>query len=339
MKFIILLILSSSLLFSYIDKSQVWEDYKRNFIQKDGRIVDFHNKGITHTEGIGYGLYFSYKMGDDQTFRKIYDWGKNNIKKNRHGLPGWKWGKKSNTEWGMMDYNSASDANLWIVYSLLLMYDQTGYMPYKRDADSMIYAIKKNHIMEHNKLTFLLPWEKNIAEEYEWNINPSYLIFEIFEYLAEYDKDAIWNKMIKSSILILKKTRFSSLELNPDWVIYSLDSKKFTLHPKHNKFGYDAIRIPLNIIRSDLSRVEKKALLKPYLEYVEMMRNHLLGVVDLKKGTISLYDISCAHTAVYMRIAEFYNYDTTLFRTRLNNRMKKNNEDYYAYSLYLLSIL
>jgi endoglucanase len=331
--------MTSSLLFSYIDKTQIWEEYKSHFIQKDGRIIDFHNNAITHTEGIGYGLYFAYKMGDDSTFRSIYKWGKANIKKNNHGLPGWKWGKNKSNSWGMIDYNSASDANLWIVYSLLLMYNQTGYQPYKQDADEMIDAIKSNHIVADHGLTILLPWEKNIAEEYEWNINPSYLIFEIFEYLAEYDGDKIWNELIKSSILILKKTRFSSLELNPDWSIYSLDTKKFSLHPKHNKFGYDAIRIPLNIIRSDLSSKEKEALLKPYREYIEMMKYHPLGVVDLKKGIISLYDMSCAQIAVYMRIAEFYNYDTSLFRKRLNNRMKKNNEDYYAYSLYLLSIL
>ena len=340
LKTILLLIFTSTLLFSYVDLNKAWSEYKHRFIQKDGRVVDFKNGGITHTEGIGYALYFAYKMGDDATFKRIYKWGKENIKKNRYGLPGWKWGEnKRNHRWGMIDYNSASDANLWIVYSLLLMYEQTDYKPYKKDADKMIDAIKRNHIMHNSNLSFLLPWEKYIAEKYEWKINPSYFVFEIFEYLADYDGDKIWKELIKSSQIVLKHSRFSPLELNPDWTIYDLGKKQYILHPDNTTFGYDAIRIPLFVIRSDLSREKKLELLRPYRDYVEMMINKPLGVVDLKKGTISLYDISFGHIAIYMRISEYFNLDTSLFRKKLNNRMKKDHDDYYSYSLYLLSIL
>jgi len=339
LKTIFLLLFTSTLLFSYVDVNRAWIEYKHRFIQNDGRIVDLKNGGITHTEGIGYALYFAYRMGDEETFRKIYRWGKNNIAKNKYGLPGWKWGKNKYNHWGMIDYNSASDANLWIAYSLLLMYEQTSYLPYKKDADRIIQSIKKNHIVYNSNLAFLLPWEKQIAEKYEWKMNPSYFVFEIFEYLYEYDGDKLWKDLIKSSLIVLEHTRFSPLKLNPNWVLYDIGTKQYILHPDDTTFGYDAIRIPLFILRSDLSRDLKEELLEPYREYVEMMINQPLGVVDLKKGTISFYDISYGFIAVYMRISEYFNYDTSLFRKKLNNRMKKDHDDYYSYSLYLLSIL
>jgi len=339
MKIFVLFFIATFSLYS-MNINEVWEDYKYKFIEESGRIKDPHNSNVTHTEGIGYTLYFAYKMNDKQTFKKVYNWAKTNIKLNKHNLPGWRWGKNQQKGcWCMLDMNSATDANLWIAYSLLLMYERTNNIEYKDEADAIIEAIKENQIVYRRGVPFLLPYEKQIMEDEEWRLNPSYFIFEIFEYFAKYDNDNVWYKLIKSSKLILKRARFSALSLNPDWVIYKPYQDRFKMDPKYKNFGFDAIRIPLYILRSSFSVREKKELLLPYKYYINMMKTQPLGVVNLKEGLISMYDLSFGHLAVYKYLARFYGYDYSLFNKILENRIRQNNEDYYSYSLYLLTVL
>ena len=156
---------------------------------------------------------------------------------------------------------------------------------------------------------------------------------------SKIDDKVFWHKLIKNTTLLLKKARFSSLILHSDWIIYNFDKDNYSLPKKNKLFGYDAIRIPLNIMRSDLSLKEKQILLEPYKNYLMMMKNTPLGVVELERGDISFYNLSFGHLAVYSKIADFFTMDSTLFKQTLHNRIKNDNEDYYSYSLYLFTLL
>lgn len=340
MKTILIILLFTTTLFSNSLKQSAWAEYKKNFLQESGRIVDPQNENVTHTEAIGYGLYFSYKMGDTQSFSKIYQWYKKNMIKNRYNLPAWKWGfNKGTGKWGILDTTSASDANLWIAYSLSLMYEKNHNREYKKESDLLLKAVKRDQIVYKDNKAYLLPWEKELMNEKKWILNPSYMIFEIFEYMAKKEKSKVWFNLIQNSKNMLYEARFSSLELNPDWLIFNLETNKYSLRDKFKTFSYDAIRIPLNILRSHLSNSEKKALLLPYKKYTEMMKYRPLGIVELNKGFISLYNLNFGHLAIYLQIAKFFSNDTQLFKKALQDRIRKNSENYYAYSLYLFTIL
>jgi endoglucanase len=320
-------------------KLDSWQNFKDSFIQKDGRVIDYMNSDITHTEGIGYALYFSQHFNDKKTFSLIYRWYKNNIKKNSSNLPGWKWGKAEDKSWKMLDLNSASDANLWIAYSLLLMNEKVKNDEYKKEALSLLKNIKQYQIKKVDSKTYLLPAEHGFSDKESLKLNPSYMLFEIFQYLANYEKVSLWRELIDSSKQILKQARFSKLQLNPDWLILDINKRKFSLDKKETLFSYDAIRIPLNIIRSSLSKTTKQQLLQPYINYVKMMKNSSLGSVDLDKGIISMYDLSFGHLAIYLKIAKQYNLESKNLDTELKQRMKKEHENYYAYSLYLFTTI
>jgi endoglucanase len=319
--------------------STSWQNFKDKFIQKDGRVIDYMNSDITHTEGIGYALYFSQYFNDKKTFDIIYTWYTNNIKKNNFNLPGWKWGKAEDGTWKMLDFNSASDANLWIAYSLLLMNDKIEESRYKTEALSLIKNIKQYQIKKVNSKTYLLPAENGFSDKNSLKLNPSYMLFEIFQYLSKYEDDNTWENLIDSSKYILKKAQFSKLQLHPDWLILNIKNNQFSLDTKKPLFSYDAIRIPLNIIRSSLNEATKEELLQPYINYVKMMKNSSLGSVDLNKGIISMYDMSFGHLAVYLKIAKQYNLDNRNLDAELKKRMKKEHENYYAYSLYLFTTI
>ncbi|MEA1918414.1 MAG: glycosyl hydrolase family 8, partial [Campylobacterota bacterium] len=264
MKALVLIIMMTSALFSSTPDSEVWNTYKKNFLQNDGRIIDFKNADITHTEGIGYALYFSYVFNDKESFERIHQWYHNNIKFNEHKLPGWKWGKAEDGTWKMLDKNSASDSNLWIAHALLLMYERHNHHAYKDEALTLLNAIKTHQIKSVSRQLFLLPGEKGFENQETLRLNLSYLIFETFEHFKTYDKDPIWQSLIESSQNQLMHMRFSALALNPDWLIYNTKNKTSTLELDNAMFSYDAIRIPLNIIRSSLSHKEKVVLLQPY---------------------------------------------------------------------------
>ncbi len=339
LRFFIIFLSITTHLSATADKEALWRNYKESFIQKDGRVIDYKNSDITHTEGIGYTLYFAQYFNDKKTFSLIYTWYKNNIKKNSAHLPGWKWGKSTDGEWKMLDMNSASDANLWIAYALFLMDKKEENDSYKKEAYTLLENIKKYQIKNIASQTYLLPAENGFINKDILVLNPSYMLFEIFQNIQYFDKDALWKKLIKSSCYLLKKARFSKLALNPDWIQINLKKNSFALDKKKTLFSYDAIRIPLNIMRSSLSKTQKRELLEPYINYVSMMKEFSLGSVDLDLGKISLYDLSYGHLAIYSKIAKEYNLGLKNLDTELTQRMKKEHENYYAYSLYLFTVI
>jgi len=339
LKALLLIIMMTSALLSSTPDIEVWNTYKKNFLQNDGRVIDFKNADITHTEGIGYALYFSYAFHDQKSFKLIHQWYHNNIKFNVHKLPGWKWGKADDGTWKMLDKNSASDANLWIAHALLLMYERHNNRAYKDEALMLLNAIKTYQIKSVDGQIFLLPGEKGFENKETLTLNLSYLALETFKHFQAYDPDPIWQSLIDSSKNQLMHMRFSALALNPDWLIYNTQKKKSALQKNNAMFGYDAIRIPLNIIRSSLSHKEKVALLQPYKDYISMMQHLPLGVVNLQTGMISMYNLSYGHLAVYRFIQTFFKGNTTMFDTLLQERMKQEYDDYYAYSLYLFTVL
>lgn len=309
-----------------------WSEYKSRFIQNDGRVIDKKNGNITHSEAIGYTLYFAYRFQDDKTFDKVYDWYQHNLSKNSYGLISWNWGEDSHHNWGILDHNNATDGDIWIAYDLLLMSQKRGDSQLKTEALSLIKAIKKHLIVEYKDRLFLLPGAEGFKKRDYLILNPSYYRFDIFKAFSRVDEREVWERLSKDGEWLLHNTLFSSLKLHSDWI--KIDKNLTTKPAKNMSFGYDAIRIPLNIMQSTIPT--KKDLLQNYKNYVEMMRNGLqpLGTVSLQKGSISLYDFCYGHLAIYDMIAS-----KPLFTQKIKNMMQEDKENYYAYALYIFTTL
>lgn len=313
-----------------------WKEYKTLFIAKDGRVIDKRNEQITHSEAVGYALYLAYKNEDKESFNNVYQWYKNNLKTNEAGLIPWKWGKDDNGKWQMLDSNSAADGNLWIAYDNLLMYERTSNIQYKNEAMQLIESIKKHLIVKMNGETFLLPSENGYTDDRSIEINLSYYLFFIFDKFKAYDIDTVWTTLKKDGISLLKKARFTSLQLHPDWIRVMKKDNKITFgHTAH--FSYDAIRIPFNILKSDIA--DKKELLTPYVKFVDAMKKleTVFGVVDLKDGNISIYNYAYAQLSVYNMIDDYFNHSRS-FEEKSTKMRKENHDDYYSYSIYLLTV-
>jgi len=48
-----------------------WGEYKSTFLSDDGRIIDYFQDKISHSEGQGYGMVLAVVYNDKATFEKI----------------------------------------------------------------------------------------------------------------------------------------------------------------------------------------------------------------------------------------------------------------------------
>lgn len=149
-----------SMLFSGLsgaDDKELWEKYKSTFIQADGRIVDFYQGQISHSEGQGYGMLLSVLYNDRAAFDKLFKWTKNNLMVRKDGLSVWSWGKRANDKWDVIDYNNATDGDVLIAFALIKAAEKWKDNAYKSAGLKIVEAIRVNLAVKWQGMNVLLP--------------------------------------------------------------------------------------------------------------------------------------------------------------------------------------
>lgn len=106
--------------------AQSWAAYRQRFIQSDGRVIDWEQNARTVSEGQAYAMLRSVFANDPATFDLTLKWAENNLlRSNEDGQPldslwAWKWGQDEQGQWGVLDPNFASDADLDAITALIL---------------------------------------------------------------------------------------------------------------------------------------------------------------------------------------------------------------------------
>ena len=301
-----------------------WSEYKKQFIKSSGQVIDRSDHNATHSRAIGYTLYLAYRYQDDATFHKVYRWYRKNLHENSSGL--------TPKKWNSSDKKNSSDGDIWIAYSMLLMAEKSYDDEMMSLALDHIEAIRKNLIVSRGGRLFLLPSSQGYRGNDAITINLSYYRFDIFEKFAEVEDPDSWQKLSKDGEWLLNHSLFTPLNLHSDWI--NIDKKLSITIAKNSSFGYDAIRIPLNLMQSSLP--SKYRLLLPYFNYAKMMQDGKLplGTVQLSSGDIHIYDYSFGHLAIYDKLL-----NRDLFIKRIKKMMESDRENYYAYALYIFSTL
>jgi endoglucanase len=99
-----------------------WSAFRDSLLRDGGRIIDPSDpRAITTSEGQSYALFFALVANDRADFDHLLDWTNTHLAKGNLGarLPAWLWGKPAHGEPTVLDDNSASDADLWIAYTLI----------------------------------------------------------------------------------------------------------------------------------------------------------------------------------------------------------------------------
>jgi len=313
-----------------------WSDYKKVFLSKDGRIIDFRQEKISHSEGQAYGMLLAVANGDKTSFDSIWKWTKDNLQLRKGDkLFCWSWGRHPNGKWQVLDYNNASDGDILIAWALYLAWKKWADLRYYEECRNVIKSIRQELGIEKNGEILLLPGYYGFLKDDQIVINPSYILLEPFNAFQEIDLSEFWNEVKISSLALLKKIVSDTWSLPPDWVVIKDDG---TVEPykKHLRFGYDAWRVFLYdswsktlIFRQAFKNLVSFFKKNGYLpEYVDIK----MGCVSLKPGSAGDY----ASLAAYAEVNGCHKIARQLMK-KADEKILYEKKDYFSASLYLLA--
>lgn len=227
----------------------LWDDFRSYFIQDSGRVLDASTP-MSHSssEGQSYGMFFALVAGDRSTFDRLWGWAVNNLGGGdlSQRLPAWIWGQAPDGAWGVIDDNSASDANLWFVYALLEAGRLWQEPVYTRHALDMLALVEAQEIADLPGLGYMLLPGKDwfsMPNEQAWQLNASYLPLPILRRLANERPQGPWGDIAENTAIMTEATAPHGFA--PDWTRYQAKNNppSFVVDTSKGAVGsYDAIR-------------------------------------------------------------------------------------------------
>lgn len=240
-----------------------WEQFKQEYVSAEGRVVDpSDSRKITTSEGQSYALFFALAANDQKAFASLLNWTQNNLAAGslRENLSAWLWGKKSETEWTVLDSNSASDSDIWIAWALLEAGRLWKNDDYSATGKALLAKIAEDEVVKVPGLgLMLLPGRVGFAEETRWRFNPSYLPPQVAQYFSRFG--APWTALRDTNLKLLMDT--APKGFSPDWVSYD-KTQGWQLKATDVVGSYDAIRVYLWVGMMNDADPQKARLLKRF---------------------------------------------------------------------------
>jgi endoglucanase len=230
----------------------LWDAYSVRFIDSQGRVIDPQGESRTTSEGQAYALFFALTDNDRACFDRVLTWTQANLAGGdmQTHLPAWLWGKTKDGEWKTLDPNPASDADLWMAYTLLeagRLWKQPAYTNLGR---AMLTQIAKTEVADLPGFgPMLLPGPVGFVHDKNWTLNPSYMPLFILERLAVVDPAGPWQHIALDVPRLLRASARHGFVM--DWVDYVPGDGFYpaSQHPGKDAQpavgSYDAIRVYL----------------------------------------------------------------------------------------------
>ncbi len=306
-----------------------WKAYRDKFLDPSGRIVDTANKNISHSEGQGYGLLLAYLANSRSDFDTIWAFTKTEMLLRDDGLAVWRWDPGATPH--VTDSNNATDGDLLIAYAAALAGRDWQRPDLTTAATAMAASLAKNSLESVGGSVVLKPGNSGFGAGDRRDgpvVNPSYWVFEALPVMASLDPKGQWAQLVDGgNRVIAASMQIGKSRLPPDWV--SLKSKPAPADGFPAEFGYNAIRIPLYLMRAG-SR--DRALLESFQK----------GMVD-EQGRLRLVDIMTGATRQTLDDPGYRSIPAliscVLDKTPLADDIKTfSPTDYYPSTLHLLSL-
>lgn len=262
-----------------------WQAYAGAFVTPEGRIIDDANGGISHSEGQGYGLLLAYLAGAEADFDRIWRFTLTEMKIRDDGLVAWKWDPEATPH--ITDVNNASDGDILIAYALALAGKDWEKPDYTAAATDLTAAIGATDLIPDPHGLLLLPGATGFAEGERDDapvVNPSYWIFEALPVLARLDPAHDWAAVAATGAALISEIRFGTRALPPDWL--SLAGEPKPAAGFSPEFGYNALRIPLYLVRAGnvdpamLARFREGMTAGDGIAIVNLATDEVTGVLD-----------------------------------------------------------
>jgi endo-1,4-beta-D-glucanase Y len=240
--------------------AESWAYYQERFIQADGRVIDWETDDQrTTSEGQAYAMLRAVLMDDPDTFEQVLQWGENNLLVRSHPVPphqlwAWKWGPDPDSNWGILDPNFASDADIDVATALILAtrrWQRPDYLALAQQKLADLWSVSTIEVVVNGQSQrHLLPgpraaFQPTVTTLY---LNPSYLAPYAFRLFAQVDPTRDWLSLVPSSYQTLEASaKLSTLGLPSNWVKLDLTSGQYSAIPTSNAlqtlYGFDAYRV------------------------------------------------------------------------------------------------
>jgi len=218
------------------DPWTLWDSYAARFIDGQGRVIDPQGDGRTTSEGQAYAMFFALANNDRARFDLLLSWTRANLAGGslNERLPGWLWGKSSDGSWKTLDTNSASDADVWMAYTLIeagRLWRQPSYSSLGRAMMARIAASEVADLpgfgpmllpgpvgFQHDSAPNGQSSNRRVSVLHTWTLNPSYVPVFLFERLAAADPSGPWQRIALGIPRFLQMSARHGYAM--DWVEY-----------------------------------------------------------------------------------------------------------------------
>jgi endo-1,4-beta-D-glucanase Y len=258
-----------------------WQAYKARFVDTSGRIIDDANGNISHSEGQGYGLLLSYLAGQPSDFDLIWSFTRTGLMLRDDGLAVWKWDPATKPH--VTDANNATDGDLLIAYALALAGTAWSRPDLAKAAAGIADAVGKKTIEENQGRKLMMPAVTGFHGGDRPDapvVNLSYWVFEAFPVLAKMAPETDWQRISDDGMALVAAGRLGPRKMPPDWLSLMARPKPAKGFPA--EFGYNAVRIPLYLLRAGNRDPE---MLNPFREGM-MAADGSVELTDIATGEV-----------------------------------------------------
>jgi endoglucanase len=277
-----------------------WLAFKQALLTREGRIADPRD-GRFHTvsEAQAYALFFALVANDRPAFDALLAWTERELCAGDPAttLPAWHWGRDEAGHWHVLDRNAASDADLWLAYTLA----QAGRMwqePLLLDKAGRLASLiaDREVVPTGPSRSQLLPGPVGFSDTSgQLRLNPSYLPLPLLRWFTAYAAGPVWPGLLQGSLQLLHASAPHGLA--PDWHLMSMrpatsapppaGSAPLRLSREQRLGGFDAIRVYLWLGLTAPQEPERARLLArhaPMCELVERLGQPPLSVDPARRA-------------------------------------------------------
>jgi endoglucanase len=237
-----------------------WRSYVRHYITPEGRVKISEGGEETISEGQAYALLRAVWAGDEATFARVYAWTHHNLGRAKtlgDSLLSWHWGRHPDGSQGVLDANTASDADLDYALALVLAH-RRGWKPppglpaYAEEAQRVAGAILEKEVVT-------LPGGDLLLTPGNWHepgppylVNPSYFSPGTYRVLAQVDGDSRWTRLQGDTYGMLGRLTQGwgdgpGKVLVPDWCRVDAQGRPGPAPERGHDFGWEAVRLPFRV--------------------------------------------------------------------------------------------
>jgi endoglucanase len=274
------------------DWSSLWKSYVAGFMDDQVRVIDHDAGDRTTSEGQAYGMFFALVANDRAHFDSLLRWTEKNLAEGDMSthLPAWLWGHEPNNQWGVLDHNPASDADLWMAYTLLEAGKAWNEPRYTKIGMALAHRIAEQEVVQVPGLgTTLIPGPTGFQQGNTYRLNASYVPLQLALGLRHFVPDGPWGQVAATVPTVVKESAPHGFV--SDWTDFKTNAG---LQAAPGVGSYDAIRVYLWAGMLDKATPHRDELLKSLSGMANYLRTNAVppakvrpdGSIEDPKGPV-----------------------------------------------------